>query len=161
MRTPGFAAAWSEAQVAWEPQSPQLVSKEGGVSWKRVPSACEACAKSKWLVSGLHHTSINQKQVLWAWCGPSYRPDHGPTVESEKDEREPCCPAPRCSGTTSILSQDAPSAEWVPGLSLQEKPVCLTLFAQVLHGPKDHPSPWGTRVANTSAPDLPMDHPWQ
>lgn len=52
-------------------------------------------------------------------------------------------------------------AEWVPGLSLQEKLAGLTLFAQVLNGPRDHPSPWGTRVVNTSAPDLPMDHPWQ
>lgn len=39
---------------------------------EEVPSACEACAESKWLVPGLHHTSINQRQILWAWCGPSY-----------------------------------------------------------------------------------------
>lgn len=66
MRAPEFAAGWSEAQVAWEPQSLWPVSEEGGVSWKRVPSACEACAKSKWLVPGLHHTSVNKSRS----CGP-------------------------------------------------------------------------------------------
>lgn len=95
--------------------------------------------------------------LVWA----KLQPDQGPTVESEEDEGESHCPAQRCSSTKSTLSHNAPRAEWVPGLSLQEKPACLTLFAQVLNGPRDHPSPRGTRVVNTSAPDLPMDHPWQ
>lgn len=160
MRAPEFAAGWSEAQVAWEPQSLWLVSEEGGVSWKRVPSTCEACTKSKWLVPGLRHTSINKSRS----CGPGVgqataRPW---TYSGVRGRREGvCCPAQRCSSTKSTLSHDAPRAEWVPGLSLQEKPVCLTLFAQVLNGPKHHPSPWGSRAVNTSAPDLPMDHPWQ
>ena len=60
MGTPEFVAGWSEAQMAWDPptQSLWLVFKERGVSWRRMSSACEGCAKSGWLVSGLHHTFI-------------------------------------------------------------------------------------------------------
>ena len=84
MRTPEFAAAWSEAQVVWEPQSPWLVSEEGGVSWKRVPSACEAVLSP----SGLCQDCITLQSIRSRSCGPGVGQATGQTMDLQWSQRK-------------------------------------------------------------------------
>ena len=92
MRAHEFAAGWSEEQVAWEPQSRWLVSEEGGVSWKRCPQPVRPVLSPSgqcWDCTTLQSTKADPVGLVWA----KLQPDHGPTVESEEDEGESCCPA--------------------------------------------------------------------